>query len=619
MSFIIDFEPIGTRVTSQRGETILNAAQRAGVMLTAVCGGTGQCGRCLVRVMSGNISPVSEMEGNALDADQLREGWRFACRIEVDSDVRIFIPPESLVTSQRIQLEGQSPPIELDPAVNACDVELPPPTLDDPRPDTSRLRDQLRCPDLSCDLRVLRQMPADLRANEYRATAFLKGRSLVALRPARTAPLGLAMDLGTTKLAAYLVDVTTGRTLAATGAMNPQIAFGEDVMARIGHAVSHPEGQEQLRNVIIETMNRLARDLCAQEGRKIGDIAEAVVVGNTAMHHLFLGLPVRQLGVAPFVAVESAALDLPARDVGLEIATGASVYLLPNIAAFVGGDHVAMLLAAGFPGAERTLLGIDIGTNTEISLMAKGRHYTCSTASGPAFEGAHIRCGMRAAPGAIEEVLLVNDEVLIKTIEDRIPAGLCGSGILDLIAELRRTGILNSLGTMDLSIGHPRLRRGKQGPEFIVVPSSPDGGPEITVSRGDVSQVQLAKGAIRSGINILLQNAAISESEIDEIVIAGAFGTYLSIQSAIDIGMFPRLERSRFKQAGNAAGTGARLALLSMTQRDRAVKLARDAEYIELTTQKNFSSIFTKSLFLQSGVQAVNPSGIAHACNQDFG
>ncbi len=600
MSFEIDFEPIGIRATCSSGETILNLARRAGVMLTAICGGTGSCGRCLVRVMSGKTSAVDKIEENALDAGQLRDGWRLACRAEVAGNVCVHIPPESLVTSQRIQLEGQNPPFDLNPAVHVLEIALPAPTIDDQRADAARVRDQLGRPDLFFGLQVLRSLPMDLRANDYHAALFVKGRSVLGLRPARTVPLGLAADIGTTKLAAYLMDFTTGTTLAAMGAMNPQIAFGEDVIARIGHTVSHPEGAAQLRHAIVAAINRLAGDLCTQAGREVGDIAEAVIAGNTVMHHLFLGLPVKQLGQAPFVAAESAALDLPSTDLGLKMAPGASVHLLPNIAGFVGGDHVAMLLAAGFPKPDRIVLGIDIGTNTEISLAAKGRHFACSTASGPAFEGAHIRCGMRAAPGAIEEVLINGDQVLIRTIENRPPAGLCGSGILDLVAQMRRAGILNPVGTMEMSSVHPRLRSGKQGPEFIVASGAEESGIEITFSRADLSQIQLAKSAIRSGIAILLQHAGVSELDIDEIMIAGAFGTYLNVQSAIDIGMFPRVDRHRFKQVGNAAGAGARMALLSMAQRDRAARLAREAEYLELTTQKDFSSIFTESLLLQS-------------------
>ncbi len=599
MSFEVDFEPIGLRGQGDPGETILAVAQRAGVVLTAVCGGAGRCGRCLIRVMSGKTSEPDGEEEAQFDGDLLREGWRLACRTQIAGDVRVHVPPESLATAQRTQTEGQSPAVELNPAVHAYDVELEPPTLTDPRSDATRLRDRLGLPDLTFSVHVLRRMSVDLRAHQFHSTVYVKEKSVIGVRPAHALPLGLAVDIGTTKLAAYLTDLANGATLAAMGAMNPQIAFGEDLMARIRHATDHREGAEQLRNAIVEAINGLARDLCAQAGRKVDDIADAVLVGNTAMHHLFLGLPVGQLGQAPYVPAETAALDLPCNSLGLELAPGAYVHLLPNIAAFVGADHVAMLLATGFSERECAVLGIDIGTNTEISLLANGRHFSCSAASGPAFEGAHIRCGMRAAPGAIEEVLIRDNQVLIRTVANSPPVGLCGSGILDLVAQMRHAGILTPRGAFNVSSGHPRLRSGKHGIEFVVAESSQNCGTDITFSHADVSQIQLAKGAIRTGINILLQHAGVTEIDIDEVVIAGAFGTYLNVQSAIDIGMLPRVERRRCRQVGNAAGAGARMALHSMAQRDRAVRLARQVEYIELSAEKGFSSAFVKSLVLE--------------------
>jgi uncharacterized 2Fe-2S/4Fe-4S cluster protein (DUF4445 family) len=408
--------------------------------------------------------------------------------------------------------------------------------------------------------------------------------------------LGLAVDIGTTKLAAYLVDLNTGETCATAGAMNPQIAYGEDVMARISHAISHASGGEQLRAAIVQALNQMARDLCTQVKRDIADIADAVVVGNTAMHHLFLGLPVRQLGLAPYVAAESAALDWKARDIGLEFALGAYVHLLPNIAGFVGADHVAMLLATGLAEREGVALGMDIGTNTEVSLRARGRHLSCSTASGPAFEGAHIRHGMRAAPGAIEQVSIHDGHVHIKTVDDAPAVGLCGSGILDLVAQLLHAGVINSRGAMQQN---PRVRRGDHGLEFIVVPGHENGGREITFSRADISEIQLAKGAMRAGVNILLQHAGVTEADIDEVIIAGAFGTYLDAQSGLDIGMFPRVERHKIRQVGNAAGAGARMALLSVAQREHAIQIARQIEYIELTAEKEFQSEFARALLLE--------------------
>jgi uncharacterized 2Fe-2S/4Fe-4S cluster protein (DUF4445 family) len=342
----------------------------------------------------------------------------------------------------------------------------------------------------------------------------------------------------------------------------------------------------------------MASDLCSKINRSASDITDAVVVGNTAMHHLFLGLPVRQLGLAPYVPSESAALDIPADEIGCDFAPGANVHLLPNIAGFVGADHVAMILGSGMLDQEGIVLGMDIGTNTEISLIANGKHYACSTASGPAFEGAHIRHGMRAAPGAIEKVVIRDGQILLQTIENQPAVGLCGSGILDLVAQMHKAGVINSRGALDDSGDNPRVRSGSSGTEFVVVFAEENHGSEITFSRSDVNEIQLAKGAMRTGVNILLQKAGVTEQEIDAVFIAGAFGTYLDVQSGIDIGMFPRLEKERFVQVGNAAGTGARLTLLSTGKRKQAVSVAQQVSYVELTTEKNFPTLFAKSLML---------------------
>ncbi len=459
MSYTVDFEPLGRRVPAEKGETILGAAQRAGILLNAVCGGDGICGSCKVRIMSGAVSSYNLNE-EAEFGEAVKENWRLACQTEILGDVRVHVPPESLVTSQRTQTEGRSLPIELEPAVRALELELPPPSIADLRSDASRLRDALHIPELEVPLPVLQSLPGELRANDYHVSAFLRGSTLVAVRPSGRSALGFAVDLGTTKLAGYLVDLATGETLASAGAMNPQIAFGEDVMARISHAMEKPEGSEQLRKAVVGALSDLAGEVCAQVWRTPGEIADVVVVGNTAMHHLFLGLPVRQLGLAPYVPAESAALDIPARSLGFGFAPGANVHLLPNIAGFVGADHVAMLLGSGMLEREGVVLGMDIGTNTEISLIANGKHYSCSTASGPAFEGAHIRHGMRAAPGAIEKVVIHEGQVRLQTIDNQPPVGLCGSGILDLVAQMHKAGIINSRGAIDPKRDDPRIRKG---------------------------------------------------------------------------------------------------------------------------------------------------------------
>jgi uncharacterized 2Fe-2S/4Fe-4S cluster protein (DUF4445 family) len=598
MNFEIDVEPVGRRIPCSQGDTILSAAQRAGIVLNATCGGEGVCGRCLVRVMDGQVSPPTLTEEAEL-GKQVGEGWRLSCQTGVYGNIRIHIPPESLATSQRIQTEGHPLPVEINPAVRVVTVNLPPPSLSDPLSDTKRIKIALGMPDLVFSLPVLRGLANALRINAFTVSVFLNGSSVVGLRPANTAALGLAVDLGTTKLAGYLVDLSTGETLASAGAMNPQIAFGEDVMARISHAISKPGGSEQLRSVIVEALQKLAYGLCEQTKRSPLDIADVVIVGNTAMHHLFLGLPVKQLGLSPYIPTVSSALDVPAFEIGFDFAPGARVYSFPNIAGFIGADHVAMLLGSGMVESKGVILGLDIGTNTEISLIANGRHFSCSTASGPAFEGAHIKHGMRAAPGAIEKVLIHDGRLMLQTIDDQPPIGLCGSGILDLIAQMRKAGYLNSRGALDGSKGTPFIRQGKNGLEFVLVPSLEKEGREIIFDRSDVNEIQLAKSAMRTGVQILLQKAGIDEKEIDSVVIAGAFGSYLDVQSGIDIGMFPKLERGRFIQMGNAAGTGARMALLSLGVREQAREISRRINYIELTSEPSFSSMFARNLLIE--------------------
>ena len=601
MSYQVDFEPLGRRLRVGRGNSILTAAQQAGVGLVSICGGQGTCGRCKVQVLEGQLSPLSETEAKTLNPDDVASGYRLACQAEILSDLKVHIPPQSLTAAQRTQVEGQELTVPVVPVVVGCDVRLPPPTREDIRSDLDRVRDHLLetlgLSDLKADFAVLRQLSTRLREWEWSGTVSLRGQEVVSFGPLGRKPLGLAVDLGTTKLAGYLVDLETGRTLAMAGAMNPQIAYGEDVMARIAYAMEGEEQAVTLREVVVGALKDLARNLCAQSGHLPEEIVEAVVVGNTAMHHLCLGLPVRQLGLAPYLPALTDALELKAREVGLEIAPGGYIHLLPLIAGFVGADHVAMILSTEIYEAEGTVLGLDIGTNTEVVLRANGRLIACSTASGPAFEGAHIKDGMRAADGAIERLRIVASGVECQTIGDAPPVGLCGSGVLDAVAQLRQLGVVNERGNMG---DHPRVRRTEHGPEFVLVAAGEDGnGRDVVLTRGDVGEIQLAKGAIRAGINILLDEAGLSEQDIDEVIIAGAFGTYIDVSSAVAIGMFPPLPLERFSQVGNAAGMGAKLALISKQQRAKAAEIARRIEYIELTNDGRFVDEFAKAMYLK--------------------
>lgn len=608
-TYEVTLQPIGRRIEVPAGMNLLDAARLAGVELVAICGGEGTCGTCRVHSISGQLSPRTLTEEAELSNDDLAAGDRLACQAEVLSDVRVDIPPESLTTPQRLQLEGQEIPTALDPVVIPLEIEVLPPSLGDLRSDLTRLRASLAGldhADLHFSLSVSADLPEKLRANSWRVRLAIRGDEVVAILPSPITDdcslitdhwslYGLAVDIGTTKLAAYLVNLETGETAAKTGAMNPQIAYGEDVISRIAYANDHPDGAQTLQAKLVETLNHLVDELCAEAKVSRAQVVEAVIVGNTAMHHLFVGLPVKQLGEAPYVAAVGEAMEFPASQVGLELAVGAYVYLPPNIAGYVGADHVSMILGAGLQDTTQTGVALDIGTNTEISLFHAGKHYNCSCASGPAFEGAHIADGMRAALGAIERVHIDGETVQVHTIGGGAPVGICGSGILDAVAELLKSGLLDARGV--LKGQHPLLRVDNNKTKFILTPAEKSGaGRDVAVSRQDVNEIQLAKGAIRAGIEILLKEAGIEDKDIQSFVVAGAFGTYLDLGSAIRIGMFPDLPRQRFKQVGNAAGGGARQLLVSKQQRRLADEIVREVDYVELAVHPDFMQVYVKAL-----------------------
>lgn len=589
-SFHIDFEPLGRRGEARPGTTLLAAAQAAGVGLASVCGGIGSCEECRLRLVTGTLTPPTLVEEAVFTLAERETGFRLACQAEPLSDVKVDIPPESLTAAQRLQIEGQETVVALSPAVRVLDLELAAPSLDDLRSDLSRLREALTQQGVTHAVLappLLAFLSERLRQQAWRARLVLNGEEIVAVLPPGSPFFGLAVDIGTTKLAAYLVDLQTGKTLAKSGAMNPQIAYGEDAISRIAHAGREGDGARRLQTVLMESLNQLLEGMAAEAHVSPDLVVDGVVVGNTAMHHLFAGLPVRQLGQAPFVASVSEALTLPAHLLGLRLAQGARVYLPPNIAGFVGADHISMLVATGAWKSSRNVIALDIGTNTEISLIASGKISSCSCASGPAFEGAHIRDGMRAAPGAIERARWSEGKVLWQSIENQPPVGICGSGILDIVAALLDGDLLKPTGALKID----------SGSEYELVVASQTGhGHAVVVTRKDIHEIQLAKSAIRSGIEVLLQNAGLSDPDIDEFIVAGAFGTYLDVRSAVRVGMFPPLPLERFQQVGNAAGVGAKQMLLSTEQRREAEEIANRIRYVELTAQGGFTPLFMKHL-----------------------
>ncbi|MCA9969563.1 MAG: DUF4445 domain-containing protein, partial [Anaerolineales bacterium] len=477
--FQIQFQPIGKRVAAPADVDLFAAARESGIDLASACGGEGSCGQCRIVVLAGETTPPTADEAFILTELELRQGERLACCTHARSDLTVQVPRDSLITGQRLQVAADLRQIPPDPLVRAYPLELAPPTLADVRPDLTRLADGLAETagprEVTADTAVLATLSSFVREQAWRFTAFVRGQELVGVAAWGKRPLGFAVDLGTTKIAAYLVDLETGADLAAAGAPNPQIGYGEDVISRLNHVHRHPDGGQVLAAKVRETLDALLGELLAQAGAARAQVVDACIVGNTAMTHLLLQLPVSQLAKAPYVAAAGSALSVRAAELGLGMAPGAAVYVPPCIGGFVGADHVAMILACDLDQQERVVLGIDIGTNTEIALRKPGAPFltSASCASGPAFEGAHIGDGMRAASGAIEKVRITPADVALTTIDDAPAVGLCGSGIVDVTAELYRAGLINQRGRFDQ--GNGRVGNGRFGPEFCLVPAARSG------------------------------------------------------------------------------------------------------------------------------------------------
>ena len=600
-AYMIDFEPVSRRGECRSRESLLECAHRLGVGIVSLCGGQGNCGACGVRVLSGSVSPHTPSEIETFSEEQLKDGWRLACQAYPTGDCVVSIPSDSLTTSQRVQVEGLDVAVRPEPCVTTHQVKLAPPSLDDPRADADRLLAALNeKQDVHCktiDYKVLQKLPEKLRSLKWECRVSVRNDEVIALRPLTGPHVGLAVDLGTSKLSGYLVDLDSGQTLAKKGITNPQVNYGADIISRINHAINSKTGAVQLQKLVVKALNQLAADMCKEAGVSKADIVDMVVVGNTAMHHLLLGVPVRRLALSPYVPVIRQGLDVKARDLGLRIATGAYLHLPPNIAGFVGSDHIAVLLTLDEAGSKGITIALDIGTNTEVSIIDHGKIATVSCASGPAFEGWHIRDGMRATSGAIERLRIVNGVVQYQTIDSAPPVGICGSGILDAMAQLYLAGIVDESGRMDRD--HSRVRSSNGQREFVLVSEKErDGQPALVITQQDIRELQLAKAAIRTGIQVLLESSGHSEEEIDEIIIAGAFGTYIDVPNAIAIGMLPSIPLNRFRQVGNAAGTGARLSLISSSKRDEARETVSGIHYIELAGVPDFNQTFVQANYL---------------------
>jgi uncharacterized 2Fe-2S/4Fe-4S cluster protein (DUF4445 family) len=600
-TYQINFEPTGKSGKCKGNQSLLDCAHQVGVGIVSICGGLGRGNCCKVHILEGAVSQPTANERNIFSPQEIRKGWRLACQTYPEGNIKLFVPPESMTTMQRLQVEGFEIAVTPDSTVRSYNICLPTPSMSDLQADVERILEGLEDQKIYCnniDIEVLKNISNLLRSWDWKAKVFVRGSEVVAIGSQSNRHLGLAVDLGSTKIAAYLIDMESGATLAARGVMNPQFAYGEDIITRLSLVIEKKGGGKLMQKLVIDELNRLVVALCTEIDAQPDEVVEAVIVGNTAMHHLLLKLSVPQLAYAPYIPVVKAALDIKARDLGLDIVPGAYVHILPNIAGFVGADHVAMLLSTKTIWQKDDLaIAIDIGTNSEISLISNGGISTLSCASGPAFEGAEIKNGMRATNGAIERLRISNDTVDYLTIDEAEPVGICGSGILDAIAQLRLAGVVDRSGRM--LDNHPRVRNNKGQREFAIVTEEERNGlPAITITQRDVRAIQLAKGAVRSGIQVLLAIQNRSPKEIKRVVIAGAFGSYIDVSSAITIGMLPSLPLNRFEQVGNAAGTGAKLALVSRSKIAEAQQIASEVHYTELAAVPDYAKFLIEAAAL---------------------
>ena len=587
-SYTVYLEPLGRREKVDSDQSLLEIARKLGINIISMCDGRGLCGGCKVQVVEGKTSPLTSKELDNLTQKEICQNYRLACQVRPLSNLKIRIPQESLSTPQRTQVEGLEIPVTPEPVVSSYELKLDPPSLSEPEGYAEVILKALK----NCQrvgIEVSRQQLPRLKSLNWNIDAIVRNGELISINPPSTRKLGLAVDLGTTKIAGYIVDLEKGETLICKGMMNPQIPYGEDVITRISRAGENKKEAKKLQALVVKALNQLTKEMCAEIRANREQILDAVVVGNTAMHHLFLGLPVKQLGLSPYAPALESSIDVKAREVGLKIAPGAYVYFLPNIDGFVGSDHVAMLLTTDLAKFAGIALALDIGTNTEICLADHGKLTSVSCASGPAFEGGHIKCGMRACEGAIEKVRIFNGDVDYHTIGNGKPVGICGSGIVDAVAQLYLNGIIEGNGR---ERDHERVRETENGKEFVIAGEEAGCDQPVTITQRDVHEVQLAKGAISAGIQVLLEQNGLSVSDLEKIIIAGAFGSYMDVRSAIPIGMLPPLPLGHFEQIGNAAGMGAKLALISKTKRKEAEEVAKKTSYLELAAVPSFMRIF---------------------------
>jgi len=592
------------------GVTLFDAASWNGIAIDSTCGGHGTCKKCRIRIADDPPAPTS-LDAAAYTAAEIKDGWRLACRTTATRDTQVEVPP--LTTRPKAATVGVGRQVILRPAVQKRYLELAEPSLADQASDVERVLAQLQDLEPRAELAVLKTLGRTLREADYQVTAVVVDDALIAVEPGDTTGrrFGIAFDLGTTTVVATLLDLATGTPVAVESTLNKQQPFGADVITRISATMMDPGALDKLQQLAQETLGELARAVCAQGGVQPHEVYEVAVAGNATMTHLVLGIDPEPLGMAPFIMSTRLFPEVLAADLGLAgtVHPRSRAVVFPAFGAYVGGDITAGLLASGMDRDTRVRLFVDIGTNCEIVLGNRDWLLATAAPAGPAFEGAAIKCGMRAADGAIEVVTMTPSELSLKVIGDAEPQGLCGSGLVDAVTGLVRVGLLDSSGRFiaeeEAHVKAPglatRLTRIGQERVFVLHWRGSGAQDSIYLSQRDVRELQFAKAAIATGWQILLEEAGLTAADVKQVLLAGSFGSYLSAASAIRIGLVPKIGVPRVVSAGNVAGEGAKMALLSLRERAGGLALLEEVRYVELSDRADFNDRFVEQLPFPEG------------------
>lgn len=608
------FEPMRVYGKFEENITLLEAADELDIGIRSPCKGRGVCGKCKVRIKGGleNLNDLTDREEKMLSKWELSRDYRLACVTEVKmGEVIVEVPKESRVADQIILSEGKRISYEKNPVVKVYDLKIPLPTLENPMGDFERIK-QAFSQDYEIELEeidyeVQKTLPAILREdsrknNQKVSLSVWNDREIINLeREESSGNYGIALDLGTTTIVGYLMDLMTGEVVCHDSMVNPQVKFGEDLITRVTYAMEKEEGLQKMQKEVIESINNeIIDDVCREAGVHPEEINEMVCVGNTGMHHFFLGIVPEYLARSPYAPARHSSIDLKSRDLGVNINPAGYVHWLPVNGGWVGPDNVAVLLATQVYDRPEMSIVLDIGTNAEVFVGNSEEAYVGSTAAGGAFEGAQINFGMRASPGSIEKVKIdpSNFEPKYKTIGGKSPKGICGSGIIDTVAELYKVGIVNKSGLFEENLKEktPRLRKGKKGIWEYVLSWKQESSinSDITINQKDIREIQKSKGAVQAGARVLMEKLGIKE--VDRVILAGAFGNYINEASARSIGLFPECPLDKVERVGNAAGIGAQIALMSEKKRKETKEIVKKVDFVELAGIRTFRDQFIKAM-----------------------